>query len=86
MTEPQMISVTQIVTIIGSILVPIAGILGWIYHLIDKRFDKVDQRFEKIETELKIMNARLSYLEGYADKKWEGKTYCVHSDRLDEKK
>ena len=85
----------QVLTIIGSILIPMFGGLFWLVSRMDKKFDKIDIRFKeideeigKINTELKLINARLSSLEGafFERGQWEGRMYSMQKKATEEKK
>lgn len=83
-----------------TIMVPILGMLGWVYNRVDKRFDKIDQRFEKVdqrfekinqrfekvEEKLDSMNMRLTRLEGRFEERgyWESRDY--HKTGTEDKK
>ena len=53
-----------------SIVVPLGGLMAWIYSRLDKRFDAIDKRFEKnderfngIDKELSQLNTRVAVIE-----------------------
>jgi len=47
-----------------AIVVPICGLMSWIYSRLDKRFDKIDQRFDRLEEKVEDIDRRLCRLEG----------------------
>jgi len=60
-----------------TILVPILGMMAWVYNRIDKKFEKVEERFDKVDRKLDDLNMRLTRLEGRFDERgyWEAREF-----------
>lgn len=76
------------------ILVPILGLMSWVYARIDKKFEQVDQKFENLEKKMdrkfdeviKVLHSldmRLTRLEGRFDERgyWESRKTGTHDDK-----
>lgn len=70
----------EVLTIIGSILVPMMGGFAWIIMRMDKKFERVDEKFERVDEKfervcvrLDDIDSRLSRLEGRYEERlyWE---------------
>lgn len=49
----------QIISTSVTVIIPIGGLMAWIYTRIDKRFDFIDKRFDSIESELKEIKSSI---------------------------
>jgi tetrahydromethanopterin S-methyltransferase subunit G len=76
------------------ILVPLLGMMSWIYNKLEKRFEKIeekfgkiDQRFDHIEEKLRNIDLRLARLEGRFDERgyWESRYYKNGTHDTEEK-
>lgn len=56
-------TIGQTITIILSILAPMAAFFGWCVHRFDKKFDKIDGRFQQIDTRLNSIDTRLNSID-----------------------
>lgn len=68
------------------ILVPILGLLGWVYNRIEKKFETVFQELKGIREGIHQLDMRLSRLEGRFDERgyWESREY--HRTGTEDKK
>lgn len=53
----------QVLTIIGSVLVPTLSGFAWMIHRMDYKFEKIDRKFEKIDADLMKINERINAVE-----------------------
>lgn len=59
-----------------TILVPTFAFMGWIYHRIDKKFDRVFEELKDIRKDIQNLESRVSRIEGQLmgpPKYWEPK-------------
>lgn len=51
-----------------AIVVPLGGVMAWVYNRIEKRFEKIEQkmeqRFDQVDQKLQILDSRISRIEG----------------------
>lgn len=55
----------QVLTIVGSVIIPMMAGFAWMISRMDNGFAKIDQRFDKIEDRLDSHGERLARIEGY---------------------
>lgn len=60
-----------------TILVPILGMLAWVYNRMDKRFDSVDRELDLTRSDIHNLDMRLSKLEGRFEERgyWEAREH-----------
>jgi len=70
-----------------TILVPILGLMSWVYNRIEKKIEKTaaetNARLDKIDTKLDNLNIRLTRLEGRFDERgyWESRKTGTHDEK-----
>jgi hypothetical protein len=65
------------------ILVPILGLLSWVYSRLEKQFDAVNKKLEDVRTVLHSLDMRLTRLEGRFDERgyWESRKTGTHDEK-----
>lgn len=59
------------------ILVPILGLMGWVYSRIDKKLDELKDEIKEVKKDISSIKDRLTRLEGRFDERgyWESREY-----------
>jgi hypothetical protein len=57
----------EMLTIIGSILIPMLAGFGWIIHRFDSKIDGLKNGMAALSQDLRNLDNRLSRIEGYID-------------------
>lgn len=60
-----------------TIVVPILGLMGWVYGRLDKRFNDVMQELKSLRHDVHNLDMRLTRLEGRFDERgyWESREW-----------
>ena len=63
--QGSIMDIVEMLTIIGSIIIPLFAGFGWMIHRMDSKFEKIDIKLQNIQTDVTDIRERVSFMEGF---------------------
>lgn len=71
----------QIISTSVTVIIPIGGLMAWIYTRIDKRFDSIESELKEIKSSIHSVDIRVGRLETQDEERFRNEIKLLVSER-----